>query len=99
MNINRHMIIPLEGFGDVAQLVGTPTGNLFEFGLNPWNGNIVLAWQDNTTARFYIRLILSQLSKFPDLFDEKAVKAYYSGQLDLDEATFELSPYDLVGVV
>lgn len=99
MNINRHMIIPLEGFADVAQLVGTPTGNLFEFGLNPWNGNIVMSWQDNTTARFYIRLILSQISKFPDLFDERAVQAYYSGLLDLDNCPADVSPFDIVGVV
>lgn len=98
MQINRHMIVPLEGFADVAQLVGTPSGTLFEFGLNKFNGNVVVSWQDNTTARFFIRLILSQLSKYPDLFDEKAVQAYHNGLVDLDDCSLPVSVEDLAVV-
>ena len=91
MQINRHMIVPLEGFADIAQVMGAPRGSLFEFGINPWNGNIVVSWQDNPTSRFFIRLALAQFSKYPDLFDERAVQAYHEGKIDLSD--LEPSPF------
>lgn len=95
MQINRHMVIPLDGFHDVAQIMGVPRGDLFEFGINPFNGNIVVSWQDHPTARFFIRLVLAQLASYPDMFDERAIKAIHSGSISADE--FEFSEYDRLG--
>lgn len=38
MQINRHFLIPLEGFADVSPIMGVPRGDLFKFGVNPFNG-------------------------------------------------------------
>lgn len=62
MQINRHFLISLEGFADVSPIMGVPRGDLFKFGVNPFNGNVVMCFQDNPTARFYIRLFLAQLA-------------------------------------
>lgn len=82
MQINRHFIIPLEGFSDVSSIMGVPRGDLFKFGINPFNGNVVMCFQDNPTARFYIRLFMAQLAKYPDMFDESAIAAYHAGEID-----------------
>ena len=82
MQINRHFLIPLEGFSEVSPIMGVPRGDLFKFGINPFNGNVVMCFQDNPTARFYIRLFMAQLAKYPDMFDEAAIAAYHAGDID-----------------
>lgn len=85
MQINRHFKIPLEGFEDVSPIMGVPRGDLFKFGINPFNGNVIMCFQDNPTARFYIRLFMAQLAKYPDMFDESAIAAYHAGQIDVGD--------------
>lgn len=81
MNVNRHLNVPLIGFEDVAQVMKPPRGQLFEFAMNPFNGNLIYSWQDSPESRFYTRMILAQLSKYPDCFDEQLVTAYHEGLL------------------
>ena len=80
--VPREVTTQLEGFPDVSPIMGVPRGDLFKFGINPFNGNVVMCFQDNPTARFYIRLFMAQLAKYPDMFDEKAIAAYHAGQID-----------------
>ena len=79
MNVNRHINVPLLGFDDVREVIRPPRGPLFDFAMNPFNGNVIYSWQDCPESRFYTRLILAQLSKYPDCFDEGLVTAYHEG--------------------
>lgn len=67
---NHHMIFPLDNVEDVAQVMDLPYGDLLTIGINRWNGNVVMSYQDHPEARFYIRLIVAQLAGYVDMFDE-----------------------------
>lgn len=66
---NRHLIFPLDNVEDVAQVMELPYGELLSIGINRWNGNVVMSYQDHPEARFYIRLIVAQLANYVDMFD------------------------------
>lgn len=76
--LNSHVVIPMINFPDAAQIMDLPRGDLFSFSLNPYNGLIVVRYQDNPGARFFARLILSQLADYPDVFHT----------VDLDDVEF-----------
>lgn len=67
---NRFIVFPLDNVEDVAQIMDLPYGDLLKIGMNRWNGNVVMSYQDHPQARFYIRLIIAQLSNYVDMFDE-----------------------------
>lgn len=69
MKPNTHIVFPLHGFSDFAQVMEPPRGMLFEFGINPFQGNVVMSFQDNPEARFAIRLVIQQLAEVADIFD------------------------------
>ncbi len=70
MSPNRHMVLPMDFFEDAAQVLPLPRGVLLDFAVNPFNGNIVVGYQDNPCARFFIRLVLEQLAGYDDLFNQ-----------------------------
>lgn len=82
MKPNVHIVFPLQGFADFAQVMQPPRGELFNFGLNPYNGNIVMSFQDNPEARFAIRLAIQQLAECADIFDSEALNGLDSGMRD-----------------
>lgn len=87
---NKHIIFPLGNVEEIAQLVAIPYGELFRVSMNRWNGNVVLAFQDHPEARFFIRMIVAQLSDMVDMFDEEAYRSPNSGLIDYeDEGHYE----------
>lgn len=87
---NKHIIFPLDNVEDVAQLINIPYGELFNVSMNRWNGNVVLSFQDHPEARFFIRMIVAQLSEVVDMFDEDSYRAANHGLIDYeDEARYE----------
>lgn len=66
--LSAHMVLPMEFFEDAAQVLDLPRGVLLSLALNPYNGNIIVSYQDNASARFFARLAVDQLAGYPDMF-------------------------------
>ncbi|MCI8468537.1 MAG: hypothetical protein HFJ75_03430 [Eggerthellaceae bacterium] len=60
--VNTHTVIPLEIFDEARRRENPPSGMLLTLRLNPHNGNIVIQYQDNPAARFYLERIIDQLA-------------------------------------
>ncbi len=92
---NRHLIFPLDNVEDVAQVMDLPYGELLSIGVNRWNGNVVMSYQDHPEARFYIRLIVAQLANYVDMFDEDSYREPRHGLIRRDlrrSCSGDLSP-------
>ena len=90
MRPSNHIIFPLNNVDDVAQLVDIPYGDLLVIAMNRWNGNVVMTFQDHPEARFYIRLIIDQLSNLVDMFDESEYSDERHGLIDyVDDGRYE----------
>lgn len=85
MKPNRNIIFPLDNVADLAQVMTIPRGELFHVGMNRWNGNVILTYQDHPEARFFIRLIVGQLANVVDMFDEESYCEPNSGLIDIEE--------------
>lgn len=81
---NRHLIFPLDNVEDVAQVMELPYGELLSIGINRWNGNVVMSYQDHPEARFYIRLIVAQLANYVDMFDADSYREPRHGLIPRD---------------
>lgn len=68
MRPNKLLILPFEAMPDVAQVLDVPRGQLFNVAMNPYNGSLVMQYQDNPNARLFIRLIVDQLATADDMF-------------------------------
>lgn len=90
---NRSLIFPLDNVEELAQIMAVPGGDLFHVGLNRWNGNVVLTYQDHPEARFFIRLIVAQLSNVVDIFDADSYREPNSGLIDIEDAGLRESVY------
>lgn len=68
MRPTKLLILPFDAIDDVAQVLDVPRGELLHIAMNPYNGNIVMNYQDNPNARLFIRLIVDQLATADDMF-------------------------------
>lgn len=66
--VNRHEVFPLDIYPEVSACgLELPKGELLHLSINPFNGNVVVAWQDNPCARFFLFEALRQLqADYPD---------------------------------
>lgn len=71
----------------------------FRVGINRWNGNVVMAYQDHPEARFYIRLIIAQLSSYVDMFDADNYAEPRHGLIRRDDfSDFDCEPVYLAAI-
>ena len=90
MKPNKTISFGLENVEDIAQVIDLPYGDLFSVGVNRWNGNVFLTYQDHPEARFVIRLIVAQLSDAVDMFDSEDLPPTRSGLISYeDELRYE----------
>lgn len=90
MKPNKHMIFPLDNVEDLAQIINLPYGELFNVGVNRFNGNVVFTFQDHPEARFVIRLIIAQLAECVDMFDPDEYRQANTSLIDYeDELRYE----------
>ena len=85
MKPNKTISFGLENVEDIAQIIDLPYGELFNVGVNRWNGNVFLTYQDHPEARFMIRLIVSQLSEAVDMFEEDDLPPTRSGLIPYED--------------
>ena len=90
MKPNKTISFGLENVEDIAQVIDLPYGDLFSVGVNRWNGNVFLTYQDHPEARFVIRLIVAQLSEVVDMFNAEELPPTRGGLIPYeDELRYE----------
>lgn len=85
MGLSHHIIFPLDNVEEAAQFIDIPRGELLSVAMNRFNGNVVMSYADHPEARFFIRLIVAQLSQVADMFDEECYREPRHGLIDYED--------------
>lgn len=84
MEPNAFATLRVPAVVEFSQFLDIPRGTLMRFGINPFNGSVVVGFQDTPAARIYIREVLTSVSSdLEGMFESHRRKSAFIPLTDL----------------